>query len=183
MMCVRPDCHRLALRLIGGVPLCLEDIQAVAAGLDKPTPLLLPDGGRTEPTTQPEPITDYKGISLVYYMIREGQPYIKIGVSQNVHMRMKSISTLRRPAHLLAVEPGGYYLEKVRHRQFRHLRDPGSEWFRDSPEIRDHIADLTLAHGPASCTCPNAPIRCALSIRKKDRSPTLYRFDPTPPAI
>lgn len=160
MNCVRPECHRIAFRIVGNVPLCFEDLWAVRAEIADPLP-------RQEPHALHKTLDshdDYRGTSLVYYCHRAGQSFIKIGVSQNVDGRMRALSTMLRPVHLLAVEPGGYYREGKRHAQFAHLRD-ANEWFRDSPELRDHIADVIAVQGAPSCKCPGAPDRCQHSVQ------------------
>lgn len=92
--------------------------------------------------------------SVVYYVFRDGK--VKIGTSQNVHRRMQGITKTTGPVHLLAVEPGGYYLESKRHKQFKGTRISGSEWFQMSGSIESHISDLISKFGHARCNCPAA---------------------------
>lgn len=73
--------------------------------------------------------------SVVYYM-RIGNR-VKIGVTTNLRKRLDSIN----PEELLAVEPGGYDLEKQRHGEYAHLRTHG-EWFKLEAPLTWHIANL-----------------------------------------
>lgn len=138
MRCVGTGCHRLAFRLPGDVPLCLDHLHAVRDALGVPES---PDA----PTVAG---------SVVYYIGHSKKPFVKIGVSQNVHKRLRALSTMTQPVHLLAVEPGGYYLERKRHGQFRQLRQPGTEWFRQTDWLMNHIHELVDQHGKPRCNCP-----------------------------
>lgn len=143
MECVGEPCGRLALRVLAGVPLCLEHIQALRAELHVPEP----------PPPPPTPGTPQYG-SVVYYLSHAHRPLIKIGVTQNLRKRARALSSMASPVHVLAVEPGGYYLERKRHRQFTPLRNPGSEWFRRTDWLLSHIHTLREVHGVPPCTCP-----------------------------
>jgi len=76
---------------------------------------------------------------LVYYF-RVGDR-IKIGFTGNIESRIKDLA----PEEVLGWEPGPASLEKARHRQFAKYRT-AHEWFRDCPEIRQHIADCCYPH-------------------------------------
>lgn len=73
--------------------------------------------------------------SVVYYM-RIGNR-VKIGVTTKLATRLADIN----PEELLAVEPGGYDLERRRHHEYSFLRTHG-EWFRLEPPLTLHIQRL-----------------------------------------
>lgn len=86
--------------------------------------------------------------SRVVYYVRKGDR-IKIGYTSQLHVRMATLE----PDALLAVEPGGTALEAHRHRQFRDARDlgsPGREWFRMTPALLAHVAELSANTPPPS---------------------------------
>jgi hypothetical protein len=85
------------------------------------------------------------GELCIYYAQREGASQIKIGVSTNVGIRIRSLK-----ANLLAVEPMRLYItEQARHTQFDHLRTDG-EWFRAGDDLLTHIAELQATEAEAS---------------------------------
>jgi hypothetical protein len=73
--------------------------------------------------------------SVVYYATTGS--YIKIGTTIHLDQRMKDLG-----ANLMAVEPGGYDMEKDRHRQFHALLAAGREYFFPGHELIRHIAGL-----------------------------------------
>lgn len=73
--------------------------------------------------------------SVIYYLLFNG--LVKIGTSQDLRTRMQAIPH----DELLATEPGGYSLEKIRHSEFRALHYRG-EWFRYEGPLVDHVARL-----------------------------------------
>jgi len=77
------------------------------------------------------------GGSWVYFAARDG--LIKIGQSHDVTKRMKGLG-----ARLLTFEPGGVERERELHLRFFDHRVRG-EWFRDAPEIRAYISELSEA--------------------------------------
>lgn len=84
----------------------------------------------------------------VYYLELDG--LIKIGYSSELRRRVRSYPPTSK---FLAAEPGDQTLEKRRHGQFAHLRHGGvkSEWFREDPELREHIDCIqSLAGRPDS---------------------------------
>ena len=85
--------------------------------------------------------------SIVYYIRRS--EWIKIGTTTDPHERFRDLL----PDEILAFEPGGYKEERLRHRQFGHLRWR-TEYFRDATELRDHIAHLHALHGDPDPTWP-----------------------------
>lgn len=76
--------------------------------------------------------------SVVYYM-RLGNR-VKIGMSASLVNRVADI----QPEELMATEPGGYDIEKLRHQQFAELRVSG-EWFRLEDPLTSYIANLAAA--------------------------------------
>lgn len=85
--------------------------------------------------------------SIVYYT-RRGD-LIKIGTTVNPADRFGALL----PDEILAWEPGGNREEKLRHRQFRHLRCNG-EYFRQAPDILRHCKAIRKIHGDPDPTWP-----------------------------
>jgi hypothetical protein len=82
--------------------------------------------------------------AAVYYLhLKHGD--IKIGQSINLLQRMQGLRSSL--ADVLAVEPGGFDVEQLRHRQFAAHRRGRVEDFADALELRNHIAAMRLAHG------------------------------------
>lgn len=75
---------------------------------------------------------------IVYYLLVDG--LVKIGYSSNFKNRLKGYPP---HAHILGTEQGGRDLERVRLRQFEHLRASRYEWFHPGAELRAHIETLT----------------------------------------
>lgn len=94
----------------------------------------------------------------VYYAERNGR--IKIGTSTDLPRRLYGLGW---PVPL-AVEPGGFDLERERHDQFASLRiDLASEWFEPGADLLAHIASLNSASafvfGPSIPGVPQPPAR------------------------
>ncbi len=83
------------------------------------------------------PMTNLKGISLVYFIGMKNS--IKIGKTVNLHARLKKLQT-GSPVRLrvLAYIEGGADLELEYHSRFAKDRVHG-EWFRKSDAIMDEI--------------------------------------------
>lgn len=75
-------------------------------------------------------------IGEVIYYLRFGDR-VKIGTTQNLARRLANLPH----DELLAIEPGGRDIEKIRHEQFVHLHSTG-EWFRIDDQMLEHIAGL-----------------------------------------
>ncbi|ROP65924.1 T5orf172 domain-containing protein [Curtobacterium sp. PhB130] len=77
-------------------------------------------------------------VDVVYYLRQQDGvgDRIKIGTTANPRQR------LARIAHqdLLAFERGDRMLERHRHAQFTASRYPGTEWFRVTPALLEHVA-------------------------------------------
>jgi hypothetical protein len=76
-------------------------------------------------------------VDVVYYIRYRDR--IKIGTSGNPRLRLGSLLH----EEVLGFERGGRVLEQRRHAQFAEHRFAGSEWFRDNPELRDHVRAVT----------------------------------------
>jgi len=94
-------------------------------------------------------LTGASSDSIVYY-IRHGDT-IKIGTTKMPARRFGDLM----PDEILAFEPGAGRQEKLRHRQFRHLRRRG-EYFRIAPELLEHIRQIRQVHGDPDPTWPTA---------------------------
>jgi hypothetical protein len=86
---------------------------------------------------------------VVYYALIG--PHVKIGTTGDVAKRMREL----KGAHLLAVEPGSYDIEKHRHAQFAHLHLPvygkRSEMFEPGEDLLEHIDRLVQDEVTAAC--------------------------------
>lgn len=80
---------------------------------------------------------------FVYYI--QFAEHIKIGTTTSLARRMTTFSA--HPDSLLAVEPGGTVLERIRHRMFAADRVKGRELFRPSDELLEHITHVRAQHG------------------------------------
>ncbi|MFF3547114.1 GIY-YIG nuclease family protein [Streptomyces platensis] len=79
---------------------------------------------------------------IVYYVTwRANDEFAKIGTTIRAKERFRDLSAMGTLRFLVA-EPGGNAEETARHRQFAHLRKPGTELFQYTSEIIDHIAEL-----------------------------------------
>lgn len=81
----------------------------------------------------------------VYY-IRMGDA-IKIGYSVDVAQRMRAYPPT---AELLAAHPGTQEVERSIHLKFRADLTRGREWFNESTELLEHIAQVVQQFGDAS---------------------------------
>lgn len=83
-----------------------------------------------------------KPSSSVYFVLSEDKKMVKIGYSNNVTKRVRSMST-GSPVKLTCIKtiPGGASEEAELHRRFAHLRQHG-EWFIYSKELKDFVKDL-----------------------------------------
>lgn len=109
-----------------GVPLTAEIVRNV---------LNHPRGMNYQP---PMPRVDpHKHDPLVYY-VRCGD-LIKIGTTTKLSMRLAAYPPF---AELLATEPGGYDVERARHKQFAEHHAMRNEWFTAADDLLAHIATL-----------------------------------------
>jgi hypothetical protein len=107
--------------------------------------------------------------SIVYY-IRRGD-LIKIGTTTDPYGRFRDLL----PDEILAFEPGERPQEKQRHFRFRHLQ-AGGEYFRDDPELRDHIERVRSMYGAPD---PDWPTTTTLGQRNASRPKKMWRL-PSP---
>lgn len=83
-------------------------------------------------------------LGAVYYVTFRGtSDRLKIGTTAQASRRFKTLSAQSGDrVRFLVAEPGGRDQEAHRHRQFGHIRIPGTEFFHYTDELVDHIADL-----------------------------------------
>lgn len=89
--------------------------------------------------------------SLVYYVRLPGDR-IKIGTTTNLTARLVGLRV--KASEVLATEPGNEVRERLRHKQFRHLRigGPRTEDFRPAPELLSHIDAVRATWGEPTIT-------------------------------
>jgi hypothetical protein len=81
--------------------------------------------------------TDTK--SWVYYIGCKRTRMIKIGTSTNLTKRFRDLQAMSPTMlEVLAVEPGGRYLEHERHQHWNGAHERG-EWFRGTKQLRAFI--------------------------------------------
>ncbi|MFJ3034057.1 GIY-YIG nuclease family protein [Curtobacterium pusillum] len=82
-------------------------------------------------------------VDVVYYLRMRDDfgDRVKIGTTTNPRQRLAAIPH----QDLLGFERGDRTLERRRHAQFVATRYPGTEWFRVTPELLEHVA--TVAAG------------------------------------
>lgn len=85
----------------------------------------------------------------VYY-VRLSADVIKIGTTTVMTQRLSGLRV--KADRVLATEPGGYDLEKIRHQQFAHLRHGRIEDFTPAEDLLSHIAMLVEHYGPPKIT-------------------------------
>jgi hypothetical protein len=80
------------------------------------------------------------------YYLRIGDR-LKIGYSADVRERMRAYPP---ESELLAVHPGTRDLEADMHRRFTGSRAAGREWFRETPDLAEHVAQVIAQFGDPS---------------------------------
>lgn len=88
----------------------------------------------------PKPLP--KRYCVYYIQFADG---IKIGTTHSLGTRLRTFCL--PDSALLAVEPGGFDVERSRHQFFAESRIGRSEVFKDSPKIRSHIEAIKKYHG------------------------------------
>lgn len=87
------------------------------------------------------------GFTETVYYVRISD-HIKIGTTNDLAKRLRSLYADHDPKLLLAVEPGGWAVEQHRHQQFRDERVwANRELFNPSPRLLGHIAELNAQYG------------------------------------
>lgn len=109
--------------------------------------------------------------SIVYY-IRRGQ-VIKIGTTRAPGMRFAALM----PDEILAFEPGTAKEEKMRHRQFHHLRCQG-EHFKPEPELTEHARQLRHVHGDPDPSWPTVAGLIKTRAAREEMGPGFGLPDP-----
>jgi len=85
---------------------------------------------------------EFPGQYLTYFVRARGMGDIKIGKTNHVTTRVKSLwSNASRGVDLVACYPGDITHEVELHREFEHLRLCG-EWFRPGAELLTHLSIL-----------------------------------------
>ena len=90
----------------------------------------------------PLPIPDMNShIRVVYYVTAEHTGVVKIGTTNNMNRRFRSMakSVTGAPLRLLAWEQGGFDLESERLIQFRETSKVFGDWMVLTGEVRSHI--------------------------------------------
>ncbi|WP_189750800.1 MULTISPECIES: GIY-YIG nuclease family protein [Streptomyces] len=161
--CASTSCFTQAVAFIVGIPVCsdhqdqLREFHAPKSLIDpelEPLDIAAVKRLQAEQRTRPR-ITKRVTLSAqqagaeedsgcVYYVVfRRNSDRVKIGTTRQARQRFRTLcSQTGDRLRLLVAEPGGTQQEGERHRQFDHLRVPGSEYFRYTRELIDHIAEL-----------------------------------------
>ncbi|MEO8094875.1 MAG: GIY-YIG nuclease family protein [Pseudolysinimonas sp.] len=90
----------------------------------------------------PDPDLPPPRVDVVYYLRHADR--IKIGTTANPRQRFRQIWH----EQLVAFELGDRTLERARHDQFAPDRFEGSEWFRMSRPLRDHLTAISRGPDP-----------------------------------
>jgi hypothetical protein len=128
------------------VPFCQEHVLAIWVMVDQDM-----RSGETPPADVERRTgqRDRKAAGTIYFLLVAS--HIKIGYTQNLHQR---IGQYPPNAELLATHPGTPTDERQLHQRFAAYLDSGREWFRDVPEIREHIELINEGRGS-----PRPPVR------------------------
>lgn len=125
---------------LGTVELCDDHLDEVIGAL-RDHPAFVPPADPRTHGTNGRPIVP----AVVYYMGDPDTKRVKIGTTTQIRHRFLALAPTHRKVVLLATEPGGYALERSRHRQFKSLCAHG-EWFRKAPILMEHIGAVRLEH-------------------------------------
>lgn len=131
--CVAPDCSAKPLPMLR-IPLCRDCAADVAHQYYAERSAIL---GETVPEVALAPAPD-PGLGTVYFI--RFRDMVKIGVTYDLTRRLKELPH----DEILGTIPGTPRDEARCHAAFAHLRHTG-EWFRDAPELRQFIADVTAS--------------------------------------
>lgn len=144
-----------AVELIGeaGLDMSTPEGFAIAVQAARRRQALIREGGNSPRSNRPMPPP---GPRYVYYLVNGTR--IKIGVSVNPRLRGQTMGE-----YIAAVEPGGYELERSRHKQFEHLRAFG-EWFEMAPDLIAHVEAMRVHAMPAGVTDSTGGLRYAGTI-------------------
>lgn len=147
--CVWPECREpLSSFRIG--PLCMYHAWAVYEAIDRSDALPVTDARlamserRNAERERARQLARTRGQQpgWIYYVRTDGK--VKIGYSADVRQRMRSYPP---ESGLLAVHPGTRDLEADMHRRFAGSRAAGREWFRETPDLVEHIGEVVALFG------------------------------------
>ncbi len=81
-------------------------------------------------------------MTRVYFILNPDNGLVKIGYSNHIQQRLKTLSTLSgSDLTILKLTPGGKKKERELHKRLSHLRVEG-EYFTDCDELRSVIEEL-----------------------------------------
>lgn len=90
---------------------------------------------------------DGSGFAETVYYVRISD-HVKIGTTNDLARRLRTLYADHDPKLLLAIEPGGWGVEQHRHKQFREERVwQNRELFNPSPRLLGHIAEINAKYG------------------------------------
>lgn len=134
-------CDRRAKEMLATiVPLCTDHAHLVRLGVADQMAVKLPSVVHVHTA----------GPAVVYYIGDPATQCVKIGTSTDARKRLQAVRHRFPEAILLAVEPGHFELERVRHRQFagvRRIQRGQREWFEKTPDLMDHINAMRHQYG------------------------------------
>lgn len=147
--CVWPDCGE-ALDFINVGPLCVYHALLVHEAVRQSTTAPVTNAKalvaekRQADRERREQLARTRGQlpGWIYYIRIDGK--VKIGYSADVRQRMRDYPP---ESELLAVHPGTRDLEADMHRRFVGSRAAGREWFRETPDLTEHIGQVVAQFG------------------------------------
>lgn len=141
--CASTSCWAQATEFVAGVPLCQLCKEAIKKALRVGQSTSKRNAGQGNLIRQTYAATlPQHSDGVVYYVTwRANDEFVKIGTTADAKRRFHELSRMG-PLRFLVAEPGGTAEELLRHDQFAHLRKEGTELFRYTDEVVDHIADL-----------------------------------------
>lgn len=147
--CVWPGCGTRHMMVRVG-PLCWEHAQLVADAVNESTHRVISNAQADAATRRQREAEQRAKVAAsrgqhpgwIYY-VRVGDR-IKIGYSVDVKRRMRAYPPDSR---LLAVHPGTPQLETEMHQRFAGSLAAGREWFRESTDLAEHIAQVVTQFG------------------------------------
>ena len=92
------------------------------------------------PTPRPPRVRDAPNYRRYVYYVMVGPMTVKIGTTLDLTQRLRNLRT--EPQYVVAIEPGGYDVEKQRHLEFAKDRTGRFENFMLSDQLKSHIDSL-----------------------------------------
>jgi hypothetical protein len=80
--------------------------------------------------------------TAVVYYVQRSDGAVKIGTSEGLGSRLRSLRSAHGQLDVLATEPGGYHAEARRHDEFAGLA-LGGEWFRPGEDLLALVAAIS----------------------------------------